>query len=200
MNAKAHEIGCTNSNFTNPSGIHDEALYSTAEDLSKIARYCMKNSDFRKIVSMNSCTIPATNKSGPRYYKNTNKLLQNDEYNYSSCIGIKTGFTSHAGNCLISASKKDNIELISVVLGGNNTLDGKDVRYVDSINLFEYGYENYSLKLITNSIYYETSLGKILNNFFETKSHFEENTKNKKNKSVNNFLLFNLFNKFSIFV
>jgi len=197
MNIKAKELGCTNSNFTNPSGLHDENHYSTANDLSKIANYCMKNNTFRKIVSMKICKVPATNKSKARFYKNTNKLLQEGQYYYSSCIGIKTGYTSPAGNCLISASNKDDIELISVVLGGDNISNSKDTRYIDTINLFEYGYKNHSLKLITNSLYYETSFGKILNTYIETKNSLEKNTKD---KTLNDYLLMNLLNKVSLFL
>jgi len=197
MNEKANELGCTNSNFTNPSGIHEDNHFSSASDLAKIASYCMKNNTFRKIVSMKSCTIPATNKSTSRFYRNTNRLLQNGEYFYSSCIGIKTGFTSPAKNCLISASNKDGIELICVVLGGDTTSNNKDTRYLDTINLFEYGYKNYSLKLVTNSIYYQTSFGKILNTIYETKNNIEKSSHSEK---INNYLLIKLVDKISLFV
>jgi len=197
MNQKAKELGCTNSNFTNPSGIHDENHYSSASDLSKIAIYCMKNDTFRKIVQSKSCSIPATNKSNSRLYKNTNRLLHEGEYYYPSCIGIKTGFTSPAKNCLISASNKDGIELICVVLGGDITSEGKDNRYLDTINLFEYGYQNYSLKLITNSIYYETSFGKILNNFSRNKKNIEQN---KIDENINNYLIIKLLYNLSLFI
>ena len=81
MNSKATEIGCKNTNFTNPSGLHDEKHYTTASDLALIAKYCMENPTFRQIVSMTSCTIPATNKSEERYYPNTNEiLLKNSKY------------------------------------------------------------------------------------------------------------------------
>lgn len=71
MNEKALEIGCKNTHFTNPSGIHDENHYTTAYDLALIAKYCMQNSKFRNIVSMKTCTINSTNKFGIRKYTNT---------------------------------------------------------------------------------------------------------------------------------
>lgn len=197
MNEKATELGCTNSNFTNPSGIHEENHYSSANDLAKIAVYCMKNDTFRKIVSLKSCYIPATNKSDSRFYRNTNQLLQDGQYYYSYCIGIKTGFTSPAKNCLISASNKNGVELISVVLGGDSTSDGKDTRYLDSMNLFEYGYKNYSLKLITNSIYYNTSFGRIINNIIEAKNNIKYDNYY---EYFNNYLLVNLFTKTSLII
>ncbi len=120
MNQKAAEIGCTNSHFMNPSGIHDENHYSTAHDLSLIARYCMKNSTFRSIVSMPKCTVPATNKFEARTYANTNDILNpSSKYHIADCIGIKTGFTTEAQNCLIAGFSKNNLELISVILGAS---------------------------------------------------------------------------------
>ena len=62
------------------------------------------------------------------------------------CIGIKTGYTAQAKNCLISACNKDNLELISVILGANQTEKGESSRYIDTINLFNYGYSNFSIK------------------------------------------------------
>lgn len=174
MNQKTIEIGCTNSHFTNPSGIHDENHYSTAEDLAKIAIYCMKNSTFRKIVSMKSCSIPATNKSEARFYKNTNELLNAGEYYYPTCIGIKTGYTSPAKDCLISCSRKNGTELYSVVLCGDKTPSGQNARFIDSINLYKYAYNSYSLNCITNKISSETSFGKILKNIIDIKNSFEK--------------------------
>lgn len=158
MNEKAKEIGCTNTNFTNPSGIHDKNHYSTAHDLALIAQYCMKNEEFRRLVSMKSCKIEPTNKyPEERIYSTTNDLLitnntnRQDNYYYEYAIGIKTGYTSQAKNCLISASIKNNIELIAVVLGATQTNKGLSARYVDSISLFEYAYSNFSISNIVNT-------------------------------------------------
>ena len=150
MNEKAKEIGCTNSHFVNPSGIHDENHYTTAHDLSLIARYCMKNEIFRNIVSLKNCTVDATNKFGVRKYANTNDLLNtSSKYYNDKCIGIKTGYTSEAQNCLISAFSKDGVELISVILGATSLETGKSERYLDSNALCEYGFDNFSLRTIS---------------------------------------------------
>lgn len=149
MNEKAKEIGCTNTHFTNPSGLHDENHYSTASDMALIARYCMQNETFRNIVSKKSCTVEATEKYEKRYFLNTNELLHSaNQYYYKYAIGVKTGYTSQAKNCLVAASLKDNLELISVVLGAQTTETGKSARNIDTINLFEYGYSNYKLQEI----------------------------------------------------
>ena len=151
MNEKAKEIGCTNTNFTNPSGIHDDNHYSTATDLAKITKYCMANPKFREFVSMKSCTIPATNKSDVRKYTNSNDLLNTSSKFYiKECIGVKTGFTSQAKNCLVSACTKDNLTLIAVVLGAGTTELGQSARYSDSTSLFEYGYSHYLIKTIAS--------------------------------------------------
>lgn len=152
MNQKALELGCKNTHFTNPSGLHDKNHYSTAYDMALIARYCMKNETFRNIVSKTSCTIEATDKYQERYFKNTNDLINpSSKYYYKYAIGIKTGFTSQAKNCLISASKKDGLELIAVALGAEATEDGKSGRYMDSINMFEYGFSNYKKQQIATA-------------------------------------------------
>lgn len=154
MNKTAKEIGCTDSNFVNPNGMHDENHYSSAYDLSLIARYCMKNEKFRELAKKMECSLPRTEfwqdeqveEHGERNFKNTNKLLiPENRYYYPYAIGIKTGFTTPAKNCLISASNKNGFETIAVVLHAETTEEGLSARYLDTINLFEYGYANYSL-------------------------------------------------------
>lgn len=148
MNEKAKELGCKNTHFTNPSGIQDPEHYSTAYDMAQIARYCMKNETFRNIVNKDSCKIAATSLyPEERYFKNTNSLLDpSNRYYYEYAIGVKTGFTSQAKNCLIACSVKDGVELIAVLLGAEATETGLSGRYTDAINLFNYGFENYKIK------------------------------------------------------
>ncbi len=146
MNKKAKELGCTNTNFVNPNGIHNENHYSTARDLAIIAKYCMQNDKFREIVSTREYNLPKSNKYPftDRKFKNTNELILPDgKYYYEYATGIKTGYTKEAKSCLISSSSKNDINFISVVLGGSSTSNGKDARFTDTINLFNYGYENY---------------------------------------------------------
>lgn len=145
MNKKAREIGCLDSNFINANGAHDENHYSTAYDLAMIAKYCMQNEEFKSRVSKMECSLPTTDiYSEPRYFRNTNSLmLRESKYYYEYCTGIKTGFTTPAKNCLISSSNKYGFELISVILHAETTEDGQSARYLDTINLFEYGYENF---------------------------------------------------------
>ena len=159
MNKKVAELGCKNTHFTNPSGIHDENHYTTAYDMALIARYCMKNETFRNTVAKTSCTVEATDKYEERYFKNTNDLLNSkSDYYYEYAIGVKTGYTSQSKRCLIAASLKDDLELITVTLGAQSTTP--DTRYQDTINLFNYGYDNYKIAKIAdkNSIIEEISI------------------------------------------
>lgn len=140
MNKKLKELGCKNTHFVNTNGIHNVNHYTTARDLSILAQYCMKNRTFRQIVSMPSCTIPATNKSEERQYLSTNEALNSKSSNFiPNCIGIKTGFTSQAGNCIISAISKDDTELIAVALSATEVSD----RYTDLKTLFDFGINKY---------------------------------------------------------
>ena len=152
MNNKLQELGCTKTHFVTTNGLHDDNHYTTAKDMATLARYCMKNATFRKIVSMPKCIIPATNKSQQRVYKNTNDLIINTSiYYYPGCIGIKTGFTSQAKNCLISACSKNGLQTIAVVLGSSITENRRSARYVDSKTLYDYVYENYAFSKIASA-------------------------------------------------
>ena len=151
MNTKAEELGCETTHFVNPNGIHNENHYSSAYDLYLIAKEAMKNETFRKIVSTSKYTLPETKvyTNNDRTFVNTNKLIvyntsnRADNYYYKDAIGIKTGFTKEAGNCLISAAAKDRLEFINVVLNADITEDGLNHRFVDSIDLFNYDFDNY---------------------------------------------------------
>lgn len=157
MNEKAKEIGCLNTHFVNPNGVHNNNHYSTAYDLCLIANYAMNNDTFRQIVSTTSYTIPATNKYQERTFYNTNKLLHESNiktnteniYYYKYATGMKTGYTTNAKNCLVASAKKDNIELIAVILGASDhESDDNSQRYSDIKNLFETAFENYSMSSI----------------------------------------------------
>lgn len=156
MNTRAEELGCKNTHFVNPNGIHNDEHYSTAYDLYLIATEAMKNETFRKIVSTTTYTLPSTEQyvDNDRVLKNTNQLLhvnnssKPSNYYYKYCIGIKTGFTTQAQNCLISQASKDGLEIINVVLDAGATEDELSTRYLDSIELFENAYENYAMTTI----------------------------------------------------
>ena len=153
MNVTAEKLGATNSHFVNPSGWHDNEHYTTAADLAKIAYNAMKIPKFKEVVSQTRYVMPETNVSKvKRTFINTNKLLSSGEYYYEAATGIKTGYTSQAGNCLVASASKDGVELISVAMGGNTVPVGKSAVYLDTINLLNFGFENYhNNQLVTQS-------------------------------------------------
>lgn len=145
MNTKLNELGLYDSHFTNTYGKHDENHYTTAHDLAYLFKYCLNNETFRKIAGSASCAIPTTNESESRLYTSTNELLNPNSQNYYKYLTAgKTGYTTQAKECLVSSAYKDNLELISVVLGSTN-------RFYDTKNLFEYGFSNYEVKNIVSA-------------------------------------------------
>ena len=147
MNSKVTELGCANTHFVNANGMHDENHYTTAEDLAKIAIYCMKNEEFRKIVSTVEYKLPTTDlyTKDDRIMKNTNLLIdKNSQYYYEYAIGVKTGFTTQAGNCLVSYAEKDGIKLVCVTLKAGSTTGNSSYRFSDSKSLLEYGFGAFS--------------------------------------------------------
>lgn len=148
MNTKVDELGLSNTHFTNAFGMHDEEHYTTAKDLAMIMKYCMKNEDFRRLTGSASCAIPATNKSNVRRYTSTNELIVPNNSNYYPYLTAgKTGYTSQAGDCLVSCAFKDDLELICVVLGGK-TINDVSTRFSETKTLYDYAYSNYSIKNI----------------------------------------------------
>ena len=146
MNAKATEIGLTNSNFVTPHGMHHEGHYSTARDMALLTTYALQNPQFVQIVSQKSYTMPSDNKHTAAWVvDNTNKLLLPDEpYYYQYAAGIKTGSTTAAGDCLVSAATRDNMNLVCLIF---NTED--PLRWTLSKELFEWGFENFKTVDIT---------------------------------------------------
>lgn len=147
MNNKAKELGCLNSHFLNPNGVHYENHYSTAYDLALIGKYALQFDKFKEIVSKTSYELSPTNLTTDKtrkFYTTNDLLLDNSPNYYKYALGIKTGFTTPAGYCLISYSEKNGLPLISVVLNSGTS----DDRYLDTKSLFEYGDSNYYLNRI----------------------------------------------------
>lgn len=151
MNKRAEELGCKNTHFVNPNGIHSKDHTSTSYDLALMGKFAMQNSIIRKIVSTTQFTLPATNKYSKtdRIFNNSNDLLNTySRYYYEGTTGVKTGYTGEAGNCIIASAKKNDFEVILVVLGGESTNTGLSQRYLDCKTLFDYAFNNYSLKTL----------------------------------------------------
>lgn len=133
MNEMAKKAGASNTNFVNPHGLDDPNHYTTAYDLSKITAYALNNPIFEKIVSTKNYIIEATNKSEKRYLTNKNKLLRS----LDGCCGVKTGYTSKAGRCLVSASKRDDCTIVCVVLNCGPMFEESSALINSAFNEFE---------------------------------------------------------------
>lgn len=141
MNAKAKELGCVNTNFTNTHGLHNKKHYTCAYDMALIAKAAFSNPVFAEIASTVNYSIPETNKvKEVRYFLNHHRMLSSEELKYEGCIGGKTGFTSDALNTLVTVAKRDDMELICVILRVN----GAEKSYSETASLLDYGYGNFS--------------------------------------------------------
>lgn len=154
MNNTARELGCTNTHFVNPHGLHDEDHYTTARDLLKISLAAMKNETIAQLVAETEVVLPVTNKHDRTTTKyTTNHLISKKstrEYFYEGAIGIKTGYTTPAGMCLAAACVKGDYTYYSVVLGAEK-VDGVDGRFAETIKLFNYGAANWSQQVMLSS-------------------------------------------------
>ena len=142
MNEKAKQLGLTNTHFESPHGLDSDGHYTTAYELALLSDYALKNSTFLNIVGTKTYTI--TINGYPKNLSNTNELLGN----LNGVYGIKTGFTNGANRCLVTACKRDNMDIICVVLGA----DTKKFRTSDSIKLIEYAFKNYEYVNIAEKI------------------------------------------------
>lgn len=140
MNQKAIELGLTNSHFETPHGLDSDGHYTTAYELALITDYALKNSTFVKIVNTKNHTIQINNY--PKNLSNTNELLGVLDGVY----GVKTGFTNGANRCLVTACKRNDMDLICIVLG----CDTKKFRGQDSTKLINYCFDNFEYVNIRN--------------------------------------------------
>lgn len=158
MNQRAEELGCKNTHFANPNGLHDENHYTTARDLYLIARQAMENETFAEIANTAQKTLHETNKTPERGGKplkvlTTNMLIfsrNQANYYYNYAKGIKTGHTSQAGYCLVAAAEKKGGKLLSVMMGCEKPQGAaQPVTFTETKRLFEWGYQNFkSMELI----------------------------------------------------
>ncbi len=158
MNQRAEELGMEGTHYVNTHGLHDDDHYTTAWDIWLLSKQAMENETFREIVATGSYTVAATNLSEERTFYNTNALITNMYYSgylYSSAIGIKTGSTSEAGYCLVSAAEEDGRTLYCVVLGAELSpqSDGsyKRMNFAETITLLDWGFDNFSYTTLLDS-------------------------------------------------
>ena len=145
MNKKAIDLGLTSTNFVTPHGLDNENHFTSALDLAILTDYALNNPVFSKIVKTKTYTI--TINGNPRILSNTNELLGN----YEGIYGVKTGFTNGANRCLVTACRRNDLDIICIVLG----CDTKKYRTKDSVTLLNYAFNNYSIVNVKDTIYTE---------------------------------------------
>ncbi|MFR5966913.1 MAG: D-alanyl-D-alanine carboxypeptidase family protein [Oscillospiraceae bacterium] len=142
MNAKAAELGMTESSFKNAHGLDEEGHYSTARDMAKLAAYCMGNEDFARIAGTVSHTV------GEQTLVNHNRLLRE----YDGCLGLKTGYTMAAGRTLVTCAERDGARYVCVTLNDPDDWD-------DHKALYDWAFANYSFaEVIPAGLSYEVPL------------------------------------------
>lgn len=141
MNAKALEIGCKNTHFTNPYGFSDVDNVTSAHDMALILKEALKCKMYSTISTTRHYLMPATNKhSETRGLSNGNRFISTTEYAYANYIGGKTGFTNLAGHTIVAGASQDGRTLIGVILGASSST----IRYSNLIALFNYGFTAFS--------------------------------------------------------
>lgn len=153
MNEKAEELGLVNSHFVTPHGLDDPEHYTTAYELAKLTDYALENEKFRNIVGTKVATIYVNGQ--PRQIGNTNELLGV----LNGVVGVKTGFTNNAGRCLVTQTKRNDMDIITIVLGA----DTKKYRTQDSVKLIEYAFGNFQMINIEEKIIEEFENWKNIN-------------------------------------
>ena len=154
MNAKAADLGCENTHFVNPNGLHDPQHYTSAWDMYLITKAAMEYPDFMTICDTAAYTVPATNLNAERKLYTTNHLLSNWRvigYRNTEAHGIKTGTTDAAGHCLVSSAMRGSLHFISVILGADRVVEngvGNIRSFSETTRMFNYGFDNFTYKTI----------------------------------------------------
>lgn len=152
MNEYAAALGMTSTHYANTHGLHSDEHYTTVRDLSTLVRWAWQHELFREFSTVTKHVVPATNLSEERELHTTNYLTSGlvvGKYYYEKAAGIKTGFTSKAGGCLISTAQDGDKHLLSIVVGcdtiENDDGTTTDERFTETKKLLEYGLNHFSL-------------------------------------------------------
>lgn len=140
MNEKAAKLGCTNSHFVNPHGLHDENHYTTAHDLALIARAFFQNEQLAKIGNTGNYHFEATQTQPDDFYIRNKHQLISGEIAYEGIKGGKTGYTEQARQTLVTCAERNDMRLICVILK-----EESPNQFYDTVKLFDYGFTNFSL-------------------------------------------------------
>lgn len=160
MNDKAKELGCTDSNFVNANGLHDDDHYTSAHDLAVIAQAFYKNELLAKISGTPSYHFEPTATQPDDFILRTHHKLVNNEYPCEGIIGGKTGYTNSARQTLVSCAERNGMKLICIIMK-----EESPNQFSDTIDLFQYGFSNFEIVNVS-----ENEINYNINNadFFQT--------------------------------
>lgn len=158
MNETAKELGCTDSHFVTTNGIHDDEHYTSAYDLSLIARKFFADDLLCKMSNTPSYVLPVSPTLSKELVPNSkNKLFPGRHYAYENLVGSKTGYTAVARQNLVSCAEKNGLKLICVVMD-----DEAPMQYTDTVDLFEYGFSNFAaVNVSQNDTTYSVKTGSL---------------------------------------
>jgi D-alanyl-D-alanine carboxypeptidase (penicillin-binding protein 5/6) len=149
MNQKAAALGCQNTHFVNPHGLHDPGHYTSPWDMYLITTAAMVYPTFMVICDTDRVVVPPTNMSGERALLNTNYLICNrriPDYKNPEAHGVKTGSMSQSGHCLVSTAERNNKHFLSVIMGAERVTEGKRTvikSFSETTRLFNWGFDNF---------------------------------------------------------
>lgn len=146
MNQTAASVGCTNTHFTNPNGLHNSNHYTTAYDMARIARLAYTNEKFRSLIQEPVYVIEKTNKKEePIELIQQHKMYMESDYTYEGCRGGKTGFTSEAQSTLVTYAERNGLRLVCVTMKAENWH-----HYTDTIQALDYCFNTYTKTSVTD--------------------------------------------------
>lgn len=155
MTSRAKELGCVNTNFTNPNGLHSDDHYTCAYDMALIGQEAMKNSTFRTVANTAHTYLEKTNKSDARSLYNHHNMINaytTSQFLNPDCIGGKTGYTSAAQSTLVTFAQRNDITLVCVVMEGvSSKTDSNNNIYTDTQRLLNFGFDNYQMHNLSES-------------------------------------------------
>ena len=159
MNDRAQELGCTNTVFTNPTGLPDDNQHTTAHDLTLIMQAAISNDSFRTISGATSYTIPATNVSGGARNLTSSFSMTNptSATYYQGCIGGRESTTTTSGSVLVTAAERNSTTLICVVMNGATGQTANE-----AVTLMDYGFANFQLLDLSEEDFHILSGGTVM--------------------------------------
>lgn len=146
MNERAKEMGCTDTHFVNPNGLHDPQHYTSAYDLALISSYFFRNEMLCKISNTARYHFEATPTQPDDFYKNNKHKLINGEIPYEGILGGKTGFTSDSRQTLVTCAERNGMRLVCVVFK-----EESPDQFTDTVELFDYGFNNFQVLNISEN-------------------------------------------------